>query len=37
MRESWVKGLDGWVCWWLSGGSELGAVEREGEGEWVKE
>ena len=21
------------MCWWLSGGSELGAVVREGEGE----
>ena len=25
------------MCWWLSGGSELVAVNREGEGEWVME
>ena len=28
-----MKDLDGWVCWWVSGGSELGAVDRQGEGE----
>ena len=27
MREYWVKELDDWVCWSLSGGSELGAVD----------
>ena len=37
MKESWVKDLDNWVCWWLSGGSDLGAVDIEDEGEWVKE
>ena len=25
------------MCWWLNGGSELVAVDREGEGEGVKE
>ena len=35
MRKSCVKELDGWVCWWLSGGFEVGAVDREGEGEWA--
>ena len=29
----WIMELDGWVCWWLSGGSELGAVDTEGERE----
>ena len=33
----WEKELSGCVCWWLSGGSELGAVDIEGEGQWVKE
>ena len=33
----WVMELGGWVCWWLSGGSELVAVEIEGEGQCVKE
>ena len=33
VRESWVKELGDWVCWWLSGGSELGAVDIEGEEE----
>ena len=37
VRESWVNELGGWVCWWLSGGSELVAVEIEGEGKCVKE
>jgi len=36
LRESWVKELDGWVCWWVSGGSELGAVDREAEEELVQ-
>ena len=36
VRESWVKELDGWVCWCVSGGSELGAVDRQGEGELVE-
>ena len=33
VRESWAKDLGDWVCWWLSGGSELGAVDTEGDGE----
>ena len=33
VRESWTKVLGDWVCWWLSGGSELGAVDIKGEGE----
>ena len=33
VRESWAKELGDWVCWWLSGGSELGAVDIDGEGE----
>ena len=32
VRESWVKELDAWGCWCVSGGSELGVVDREGEG-----
>ena len=36
-RESWVKDLGRWLCWWLSGGSELVAVVRQAEGEWEKE
>ena len=30
------QGLHCCVCWWLSGGSELVAVYRAGEGEWFK-
>ena len=37
VRESWVKELDDWVCWWLSFGSELVSVDIEGEGQWGKE
>jgi hypothetical protein len=33
LGESWVKELVGWVCWWVIGGSELGAVDRQGVGE----
>jgi hypothetical protein len=33
LRESWVKEWDGCVCWWVSGGSELWAVNRQAEGE----
>ena len=29
----WVKELNGWVCWWLIGGSDLGFVNRQAEGE----
>ena len=37
MREGWVKDLDGWVCWWVSGGSELGLwIDRVREC-WVKD
>jgi hypothetical protein len=37
VRESWVMKLDGWVCWWVSGGSELGLrIDRVRES-WVKE
>ena len=37
LRKSWVKDLDGWVCWWLRIGSELGLwLDRLIEG-WVKE
>ena len=25
------------MCWWLSGGSELVALVRQAQGEWVKE
>ena len=37
VRESWVKELGRWVCWWLSGGCEPVAVVRQAEGEWEKE
>ena len=37
MRESWIKELVGCVCWRLSAGYEMVAVDREGEREWVKE
>jgi hypothetical protein len=33
LRDSWFKELDGWVCWWVIGGSELGAVDRQAEGQ----
>jgi hypothetical protein len=33
LRECWVKELDGWVCWWVSGGFELGSVDRQAVGE----
>ena len=33
VRESWVNELNGWLCWWVSGGSELGVLERQGEGD----
>jgi len=28
--------LDGWVCECVFGGSELGALDRQAEGSWVK-
>ena len=37
VRESWIKELDDWVCWRLSGGSELETVFRQAEGDLGQE
>jgi len=31
-RECWVKEWEGWVCWWVSTGSELVSLKRQAEG-----
>jgi len=33
LREGWIKEWDGWLCWWVSAGSELKPLDRQAEEE----